>query len=64
MEITDEMLPGVVSVPHGYGLDYPDEAGSRARSGPLINELTASDHCDPLTKTPYHKTVPVRIVPV
>ena len=61
--ITDEMLPGVVSVPHGYGLDYPDETGSRPRSGPLINELTSSDHCDPLTKTPYHKTVPVRIVP-
>jgi anaerobic selenocysteine-containing dehydrogenase len=61
--ITDEMLPGVVSMPHGYGLDYPDEAGARPRSGPLINELTASDHCDPLTKTPYHKTVPVRIIP-
>ena len=63
VEINDQMLPGVVSLPHGYGLDYPDAAGKREQSGPLINELTATDHCDPLSKTPYHKHVPVRLTP-
>ena len=32
----------------------------RRRAG--VNRLTASEHCDPLTRTPYHKYVPVRVV--
>ena len=63
VEITDQMLPGVVSMPHGYGMNHPDQAGQRVQSGPLINHLTSSDHCDPLSRTPYHKYVPVRIQP-
>ncbi|MBX3269693.1 MAG: molybdopterin-dependent oxidoreductase [Sandaracinaceae bacterium] len=56
--LDDGILEGVVSLPHGYGMDH---AG--ARTGPRINELTQSAHCDPLTKTPYHKTVPIRLGP-
>ncbi len=54
VSITDEVPEGVVSLPHGYGMADGD-------SGPGVNELTASDHCDDLAKTPFHKCVPVRI---
>lgn len=53
--------PSVVSLPHGFGLGYPDQSGERVARGPAINALTWSEHCDPLAKTPYHKTVPVRL---
>ncbi|MCB9592491.1 MAG: molybdopterin-dependent oxidoreductase [Sandaracinaceae bacterium] len=61
VEVNDGMLPGVLSLPHGYGLSHAGADGVRVQSGPRINELTAADHCDPLTKTPFHKTVPVRL---
>ena len=60
VEHNDAMQPGVLSLPHGYGLRYPGEDG-RSATGPLINELTSASHCDGLTKTPFHKTVPVRL---
>lgn len=59
--IDDTVLPGVVSLPHGFGLRYTTEDGDRLAHGPLVNILTASDFCDPLTMTPFHKNVPVRI---
>ena len=63
VERTDEQLRGVVSLPHGYGMAHPEASGERVESGPRINRLTDADHCDPLTKTPYHKGVPVELVP-
>lgn len=59
--LTDALQRGVVSMPHGYGMDHPDADGRRTTSGPRINRLTAADHCDPWTKTPLHKAVPVAI---
>lgn len=60
--VRTEALPrGLVSLPHGYGLEHPTEEGERVQSGPRINELTTSEHCDPRTKTPFHKGVPVRV---
>ena len=59
--LTDEVLPGVVSLPHGFGLDEVGSDGQVTKTGPRINELTASDHCDAIAKTPFHKHVPVRI---
>jgi anaerobic selenocysteine-containing dehydrogenase len=61
----DSLLPGSLSLPHGYGQEYPDpEAPNRLRqTGPRINELTSSDSCDPWAKTPHHKYVPVRLRP-
>jgi len=55
--------PGVVTLPHGYGGDYPGEDGTRTRSGPLLNVLTSAMHRDPITATPYHKHVRVRLRP-
>lgn len=57
VEIDDAMRTGVVALPHGYGMRYRDSAPI----GPALNRLTASTHCEPLTRTPYHKYVPVRI---
>lgn len=56
-EIDDSVRPGMVVLPHGYGVRYQDSAPI----GPQINRLTASTHCDPLVRTPFHKYVPVRL---
>lgn len=63
VETSDANRAGSVTLPHGYGLEYPDDDGQERKStGPQINLLTAADHCDPITKTPYHKYVPVSIL--
>jgi anaerobic selenocysteine-containing dehydrogenase len=54
---------GVVTLPHGYGMDHPDEGGRRVVQGPVLNLLTSAEHRDPITATPYHKYVPVRLRP-
>jgi anaerobic selenocysteine-containing dehydrogenase len=59
--VDDTVQPGAVSLPHGFGLKYPGENGQRLPHGPLVNMLTSLDHCDPMTKVPYHKNVPVRL---
>ena len=59
---SDALQRGVLSLPDGYGMDHPPVAGGpRVLTGPRINELTCADHCDPRTKTPFHKGVPVRL---
>ncbi|MDF2695098.1 MAG: formate dehydrogenase-O, major subunit [Labilithrix sp.] len=57
VELDDALRPGVAILPHGYGMRY--RGGDPI--GPQINRLTASHHCDPLAKTPYHKHVPVSV---
>ena len=57
VEVDEGMRKGVVSLPHGYGLRY--RGGEPI--GPELNRLTSTQHCDPLSKTPYHKYVPVRL---
>jgi len=64
VEVTDRVRAGVVSLPHGYGLDYPGADGERRRTGPVLNLLTSSEDCDPIAKTPYHKFVPVSVTPI
>jgi anaerobic selenocysteine-containing dehydrogenase len=59
--VDDTVRPGVVSLPHGFGLRYTAEDGTRREHGPLINLLSSADYCDPRTKTPYHKNIPVRV---
>lgn len=53
----DSLRPGVVTLPHGYGQGY----GGGDPVGPPINRLTQASHCDALSKTPFHKHVPVQI---
>ena len=71
VELSEESLPGVASLPHGFGMrgshaGKPSESSRSAEevAGPAINELTSADHCDELSKTPFHKHIPVRISPV
>ena len=50
---------GFATLPHGYGMRYR----GAAPNGPHLNLLTSSEHCDPMTYTPYHKYVPISIRP-
>lgn len=56
-EFDDGLRRGMVSLPHGYGQRFRDSAPI----GPELNRLTGAAHCDPLSRTPYHKHVPVRL---
>jgi len=62
IEADDSLRRGVVALPHGYGQAYPT-GETRLTIGPRINQITSSDYCDPIAATPYHKNVPVRLVP-
>lgn len=57
IELDDSLRTGMVTLPHGYGMRY----GGGEPVGPQLNRLTASGHCDPLARTPFHKHVPVRV---
>ncbi|MDX2302830.1 MAG: molybdopterin-dependent oxidoreductase [Microscillaceae bacterium] len=59
-KLSDEIKPGVLSMPNAYGLSYEGEKDFR-KIGAALNELTASEDCDPIAKTPYHKNVRVNI---
>jgi anaerobic selenocysteine-containing dehydrogenase len=57
VEIDNSVRRKMVTLPNGYGLTYQDNEPV----GPQLNMLTQSNHCEPFTKTPYHKYVPVKI---
>jgi len=57
IDLDEGMRKGVVSLPHGYGMRF--QGGEPI--GPQLNQLISGDHCDPLSKTPYHKYVPIRL---
>ncbi len=63
VSITDEVRPGFVSLPHGYGM-FEGKQSTDPRNGPAINFLTESEHCDAISKVPFHKHVDVRVRPV
>ena len=60
-EADDTLRRGYATLPHGYGMTYPLENGERVSIGPRINMLSASDNCDPIGATPYHKSVPAKL---
>jgi len=51
IEVTDQMMPGVISVPHGWGHDEPDTRMSvaAARPGANLNALLDDALRDPLS---------------
>lgn len=57
VDFDEGMRKGVVSLPHGYGMRFQ----GREPIGPQLNMLISGEHCDPLSKTPYHKYVPIRL---
>jgi len=61
IEISPMMRPGHVALPNGLGLTHTP-GGDPVGVSP--NELTSSDHRDPIAGTPYHKHVPARLEPI
>ncbi len=61
VDITDTVLPGHVTLPHGFGTEYPDETGEHMISGVSVNELTDLADVDWLSLTPHHKHVRVQL---
>jgi anaerobic selenocysteine-containing dehydrogenase len=57
LEISDDIRPGTVLIPHGFGLIYDGGV-----YGINVNRLTKNTHRDPLG-TPVHRFVPCRIEP-
>lgn len=63
LELTDEMMPGVVSLPHGWG-HHREGVGLRiasSRPGVSINDVTDEHALDPLSGVAAFNGVPVRI---
>ncbi|RMF23578.1 MAG: molybdopterin oxidoreductase family protein, partial [Deltaproteobacteria bacterium] len=62
-EVTDEVMPGVVSLPHGFGHDRP---GTRlgvagARPGVSMNDLTDESVVEGLLGNAVLTAVPVEV---
>ncbi len=60
-EVSDTMRTGHVSLPNGFGLEYPDEVGEHRIHGVAPNELTSIDDLDWFAGTPHHKHIPARV---
>ena len=53
VEITDDIMPGVISVPHGWGHDRPgvEQSVASAHAGASINDVISDQQIDPLVGT-------------
>lgn len=60
-DVNDTMMDGHVSLPNGLGLGYSPAGGDNEITGVAPNELTTTDWCDPIAKTPWHKHVPAQL---
>ncbi|MEX2421110.1 MAG: molybdopterin oxidoreductase family protein, partial [Actinomycetota bacterium] len=65
VEVSDEMMPGVASLPHGWGHDLPGVRLSvaGANAGVSANDLTDDALIDPLSGNAALNALPVTIVP-
>ncbi|MDP6978664.1 MAG: molybdopterin-dependent oxidoreductase [Myxococcota bacterium] len=61
VEVNDTLRAGHITLPNGYGLEYPDADGSRKVFGTPPNELTSSEDRDWFALTPWHKHVRARL---
>lgn len=62
IRITDEMMPGVVSLPHGWGHGYPTNRAVAPRDpGPDYNALVDERVIEPLSGMAFLNGVPVAI---
>jgi anaerobic selenocysteine-containing dehydrogenase len=66
IEVSDEIMPGVVSLPHGWGHTRPGTTQRLAAEHPgaSINDLTDELHIDQLSGTCAFSGVPVTITPL
>lgn len=65
VEVTDAMMPGVVSLPHGWGHDVPGVQTeiARANAGVNSNVLADEELMDPLSGNAVLNGIPVEVVP-
>lgn len=63
VEVTEAMMPGVVSIPHGWGHNYKDIRLGEAQRNPgvSINDLTDELFIDELTGNTAFSGVPVKV---
>ncbi len=60
--LTDDIYPGNLSMPHGYGLLARDpETGKLEPVGVNVQELIRASHREPMSGIPYHKAIPARV---
>jgi anaerobic selenocysteine-containing dehydrogenase len=66
VEVTDAIMPGVVSIPHGWGHGAPGVQlrVAREHAGVNTNVLTDGAMLDPLSGTAVLNGIPVELVPV
>jgi anaerobic selenocysteine-containing dehydrogenase len=66
VEVTDAIMPGVVSIPHGWGHDEPGVVLSIAAEHAGVNSNVLADEAavDPLSGNAVLNGIPVEVVPV
>jgi anaerobic selenocysteine-containing dehydrogenase len=66
VEVTEDLRPGVVSLPHGFGhdLDGVELAVARAQPGVNSNVLTDRTELDAVSGTAVLNAIPVQLAPV
>jgi anaerobic selenocysteine-containing dehydrogenase len=66
VEVSDEMMSGVVSIPHGWGhdMDGTQMRTARLQPGVNINELTDESVVDELTGNACFSGIPVSVHPI
>lgn len=64
-EVTDAVMPGTVSLPHGFGhgRDGVKLSVARTRPGVSLNDLTRRDRFDPLSGNAALNGTPVEVMP-
>jgi anaerobic selenocysteine-containing dehydrogenase len=63
VELTDEMMPGVVSIPHGWGHAGLDLAVASEHPGVNSNVLADESLVEPLSGNAILNGIPVEVVP-
>jgi anaerobic selenocysteine-containing dehydrogenase len=63
VSVSDEVMPGVISLPHGWGHDLPgvELAVAAARPGTSLNALLGDEQRDPLSGNAVLSGVPVSL---
>jgi anaerobic selenocysteine-containing dehydrogenase len=66
VEVSDEMMPGVVSLPHGWGHDQAEtrQRVARAHAGVNSNLLAPGALTDPISNNAVVNGIPVEVGPV
>src|SRR5436309_12277198 len=66
VEVTDAVMPGVVSIPHGWGHDVDGVRMSVAREHAGVNSNLLADETlvDPLSDNAVLSGIPVELAPV